>query len=125
MFFPEGTRSPDGRVHAFNEGAFRLAVKTGLPILPLALDGAQNALPKHDWRFGASRHRIRLTVLPPVETTGLKGSDAEALRDRVRQTIINQIAEWRVAAPADVDALTPPDGLHESKDSVKSAAAPE
>ncbi|MDX1516917.1 MAG: lysophospholipid acyltransferase family protein, partial [Woeseiaceae bacterium] len=37
MFMPEGTRSRDGRVHAFNDGAFRLAIKAQVPVLPLAL----------------------------------------------------------------------------------------
>ncbi len=104
MFFPEGTRSQDGRVYAFNDGAFRLAIKSGLPILPLALDGAQDALPKHSWKFGNARSRIRLKVLPPVETGGLKAGDTAALRDRVRGMIIQQIAEWRGVPPGQVDA---------------------
>jgi 1-acyl-sn-glycerol-3-phosphate acyltransferase len=104
MFFPEGTRSPDGRVYAFTDGAFRLAIKSGLPILPLALDGAQDTLPKHSWKFGNAKSRIRLKVLPPVETGGLKASDTAALRDRVRGTIIQQIADWRGVTPGEVDA---------------------
>lgn len=103
MFFPEGTRSRDGRVLRFNEGAFRLAIKEQVPILPLVIDGTQNALPKHDWRVGHADH-IRLRVLPEVPTAGLKGADAEDLRDRVRAMIIEQIAIWRGTAPENVDA---------------------
>lgn len=103
MFFPEGTRSRDGRILRFTDGAFRLAIKAGVPILPLALDGTQDALPKHRWTFGQSSH-IRLKVLPPVSTAGLTAKDTPALRDRVRDQIVEQIALWRDAAQEAVDA---------------------
>jgi 1-acyl-sn-glycerol-3-phosphate acyltransferase len=108
MFFPEGTRSRDGRVLPFNEGAFRLAIKEQVPILPLVIDGTQNALPKHDWRFGRADH-IRLRILPEIPTTNMKGPDAEVLRDRARTAIIEQIAVWRNVRPEDVDASSRPD----------------
>ncbi|NBC18637.1 MAG: 1-acylglycerol-3-phosphate O-acyltransferase [Bacteroidetes bacterium] len=103
MFFPEGTRSRDGRVLRFTDGAFRLAIKAQVPILPLAIDGTQNALPKHDWRLG-DVSRIRLKVFPPIPTEGLTAADADRLRDEVRDQIIAQIATWRGVSPADVDA---------------------
>lgn len=108
MFFPEGTRSRDGRVLPFNDGAFRLAIKEQIPILPLVIDGTQNALRKHDWRFGRADH-IRLRVLPEIPTEGLRGADAEALRDRVRTMIIEQIAAWRDVRPEELDASHRPD----------------
>ena len=103
MFFPEGTRTRDGRVIRFTDGAFRLAIKTQVPILPLALDGTSNALRKHDWRFGRADH-IHLKVLPPVSTEGLTAADTEALRNQVRSMIIGQLAEWRNEAPELVDS---------------------
>lgn len=107
MFFPEGTRSRDGRVLPFTDGAFRIAIKAGVPILPLVVDGSQNALPKHDWRFGTIEH-IRLHVFPPIPTDGLTGKDAEALRDQVRQQIMSQLTAWRGVPVATVDALAEP-----------------
>ena len=109
MFFPEGTRSRDGRLLPFNDGAFRLAIREGVPVLPLALDGTMNALPRDDWRFGAPSH-IRLAVLPPIETTGLTQADAPALRDRTREAIAAHIAAWRGTAPGDVLGPTDDDG---------------
>lgn len=103
IFFPEGTRSPDGKVHDFSEGVFRLAIKEKVPVLPLVVDGTFAALPKDDWRFGPPT-AIQLRVLPPVETAGLKAGDAEALCGRVRNMIIQQLAEWRGIAAGDVDA---------------------
>lgn len=103
MFFPEGTRSRDGRVRMFNDGAFRLAIKAGVPVLPLVVDGTQNTLPKHSWKFGEAPH-IRVKVLPPVETAGLKPADTPRLREQIRQQIIAELAMWRGVAHTKVDA---------------------
>ncbi len=105
MFFPEGTRSRDGRVHPFTDGAFRLAIKAQVPVLPLAIDGTQDALPTHSWKFDAAT--VRLKVLPPVPTTGLTRADTEALREQVRSLIIEQLAIWRSASPDALDATIP------------------
>ncbi len=86
MIFPEGTRSPTAELLPFKDGAFRLAIDAGVPILPLALHGTGNALPKHDWRFGRSTAVVE--VLEPVETTGLTPADVPALKDKVRIRII-------------------------------------
>jgi 1-acyl-sn-glycerol-3-phosphate acyltransferase len=103
MFFAEGTRSKDGRVKRFHDGAFRLAVEAGVPVLPLAIDGTRDALPKHGWKFG--RADIRLAVLDPVPTDGLTEADVPALRERVRQRVVETVAGWRGADPRSVDAL--------------------
>ncbi|MEM1096048.1 MAG: lysophospholipid acyltransferase family protein [Bacteroidota bacterium] len=115
MFFPEGTRSRDGRVLGFTDGAFRIAIKTKLPILPLAIDGTQNALPKNSWKF-TSATQVRLHVFDPIPTDGLTAADAPELRERVRQQIIAQLAQWRGVAATQVDALT-------GKDSANTSAA--
>ena len=69
----------------FKDGAFRLAIETGTPILPLAVAGTRNALPKHDWRFNRARAEVR--ILEPVETAGLTMADLQALKARVRRMI--------------------------------------
>lgn len=120
MFFPEGTRSPDGRVYAFSDGPFRLAIKAQLPILPLAVDGTYDALPKHSWKFGDPA-TIQLKVLPPVETTGLKAGDTEALRKQIRGQIIEQIAAWREVPVTEVEG---PVSEEENKDSAKTTPPP-
>lgn len=104
MFFPEGTRSPDGRVYRFNEGAFRLAIRLGVAVLPLIVEGSRACLPKHSWKFGTATD-VFLKILPPVETTHLGPDDTGALCEHVRQMIIRQLAEWRNVPPSAVDAL--------------------
>jgi 1-acyl-sn-glycerol-3-phosphate acyltransferase len=86
MIFPEGTRSKTAELLPFKDGAFRLAIEAGVPILPLALSGTGTALPKHGWRFGRSAAEVR--VLEPVETTGLTLADVPALKARVRDMIV-------------------------------------
>jgi 1-acyl-sn-glycerol-3-phosphate acyltransferase len=86
IFFPEGTRSVDGTMLPFKDGAFRLAIEAGVPILPLAVAGTRTALPKHDWRFNPARAVVE--VLPPIETAGLTLADLPELKERVRQVIL-------------------------------------
>ena len=57
MLFPEGTRTLDGGLGEFKDGAFRLAIETGHPILPLAVHGTREAIPKGDWRFDVTTPR--------------------------------------------------------------------
>jgi len=91
MIFPEGTRSSTDELLPFKDGAFRLAIDAGVPILPLVVHGTASALPKHDWRFGRSTAVVR--VLEPIETTGLAAADVPALKDRVRRLIVDTRAE--------------------------------
>ena len=86
MIFPEGTRSRTAELLPFKDGAFRLAIEAGVPILPLAVSGTRTALPKNNWRFGRSVAEVR--VLEPVETTGLTLEDVPALKARVRDMIV-------------------------------------
>ncbi|MFH0990357.1 MAG: lysophospholipid acyltransferase family protein [bacterium] len=97
MFFPEGTRTRDGNVGTFTDGAFYLAIKAGVPILPLAIEGSYHCLPKKSWIFGRPAE-VKLKVFDPIETTGLTQKDASTLRDSIRQMIIDQINEWRGSA---------------------------
>ena len=86
LIFPEGTRSKTAELLPFKDGAFRLAIEAGVPILPLAVSGTSTALRKHDWRFGKSVAQVR--VLDPVETSGLGLDDVPALKSRVRDMIV-------------------------------------
>jgi 1-acyl-sn-glycerol-3-phosphate acyltransferase len=86
LFFPEGTRSPDGEVKAFKDGAFRMAIERHVPLIPITLSGTGDVLPKHGWVMrGTARCRVR--VLPPVDP-GTFAGDVPALRDHVRAVIV-------------------------------------
>jgi 1-acyl-sn-glycerol-3-phosphate acyltransferase len=90
ILFPEGTRSPDGALGDFRDGAFRLAIEAGVPVVPLAISGAARSLPKRSRVFHPST--ATLSVLPPVQTAGLTVEDARALGARVRDQIAAALA---------------------------------
>ncbi len=93
MIFPEGTRSLDGKMGPFKDGAFRLAVETGAEVLPLAVAGTHEALPKRSWKFGKSRGRV--VAGTPIQSAG---KSVEALRDEAREAIARLAAEAERAA---------------------------
>jgi 1-acyl-sn-glycerol-3-phosphate acyltransferase len=85
MIFPEGTRSRDGAMLPFKDGAFRLAIKEQVPILPIAVAGTRHAMAKGTFRFRPARAIAE--VLEPVETAGHSLKDVAALRELVRGRI--------------------------------------
>ena len=88
LLFPEGTRSPDGEVKAFKDGAFRLAITERAPLIPIALAGTAEILPKHGWVLRGMAH-CRIRVLPPIDPAPF-GEDVAAFRDHVRTLIIQE-----------------------------------
>jgi len=86
MVFPEGTRSPDGRMRDFKTGAFELAKSTQTPILPIVIHGTANALPKRGFVL-QGRHQIRLRILDELSPESFALESVEQLTARVRETI--------------------------------------
>ncbi len=93
VIFPEGTRSPTEELLPFKDGAFRLAIDAGVPILPLVITGTRNAIAKHDWRVQPA-HAV-VEILAPIPSVGkttqtLKAETRaaiEAARVRVRASL--------------------------------------
>jgi len=98
MIFPEGTRSRSGELGEFKDGAFKIAIQAGAPILPLAVLGSRTALIKHDWRFGYSHAEVR--VLDPIPTEGLTKQDVAELRNRTRAAIATELDVMRAERAA-------------------------
>ncbi|MEZ4317053.1 MAG: 1-acyl-sn-glycerol-3-phosphate acyltransferase [Myxococcota bacterium] len=94
VVFPEGSRSADGSVQRFHSGAFKLAVQTGRPILPVAMDGAQEIMSKRAYFPTALVANVKIRVLPPL----VPGDDAKALSQEARQRIVDALADLRKAA---------------------------
>ena len=91
MFFPEGTFQERPGLMPFRMGAFVTAAKTGIPVLPLTLNGTRSILLGRTWF--PRRGRIRITIGAPIEPEGTGWSDAVALRDRARQAILQHFDE--------------------------------
>lgn len=97
MIFPEGTRTKDGSLGRFADGAFALAVMHQVPILPLVVEGTFDCLPKNSWLFGKAES-MKVKVLAPIPTEGMTSSDVPALRERVHKLIDDQLKAWRSEA---------------------------
>jgi 1-acyl-sn-glycerol-3-phosphate acyltransferase len=85
MIFPEGTRSMTEDLLPFKDGAFKLAIEAGVPILPIAVAGTRDCMAKHSFAFRRARAKAR--VLPAIPTAGMTNHDVAALRDRTRALI--------------------------------------
>jgi 1-acyl-sn-glycerol-3-phosphate acyltransferase len=88
LIFAEGTRSPDGRVARFKGGSFLLAIEAGLPVVPLAVIGTRQVMPKG--RLRTEPADVRLIVHDPIQPPPLHTPtprDAKALADRARAVV--------------------------------------
>ena len=94
-FFPEGTRSATGDLLPFKDGAFRLAIEAAAEVLPVAVAGTRDALPKHSWRFGFARGLV--TMGKPISTAGMTLDDIERLKNETRAQIESMVAELEEA----------------------------
>ena len=83
--FPEGSRSPDGSIQPFKKGGFTLAIKSKVPIVPIAIDGSRDIMPKD--KFTVTSGEIRMLMDRPIETESYSLKDREVLMKRVRETI--------------------------------------
>jgi 1-acyl-sn-glycerol-3-phosphate acyltransferase len=101
IVFPQGTRSRDGTVGPFREGAFRLAIEAGVDVVPLAVSGTSESLPKGSIAF--EKTSASVTVLPPVSTKGRTVEDAPRLAEEVRGSIARAIG-----APTGSSSAPPP-----------------
>jgi len=99
--FPEGTRSPDGRMYRGRTGAMRVALPMGVPVIPAAVSGAHGSGPRWTWGKGTSQ-RITVTYLPPLDTSPWVGREddptawreaTEALMARIREVTGQEYAD--------------------------------
>ncbi len=107
LFFPEGTRSVDGVVKPFKKGAFKLALDAGCDVLPLAISGTLDALPKHTWKFSDDFAAMKLLVGEVISTRGMGEADLESLIDEAREAVI--------ALKDELDGRAPALGAHAAK----------
>ena len=93
MTFPEGTRSRDGEIKAFKQGAFHLAIKSGVPIVPISIIGSGRIMPKRSVRIKPGQ--IKLVIGEPIDVKSIDIEKRHELIEKVRNTIIKNYDDWR------------------------------
>lgn len=94
FIFPEGTRSRSGELGSFKRGAFELAKKLEIPILPVVLDGSSKALPVGSFIL-KGLHRIRIHVLDPIPIEKVKALSVDELIELSREIIQTELQKMR------------------------------
>ena len=92
VFFPEGTRSHTAIVQPFKNGAFKLAIETGVPVVPVAVSGTRDLLPRQHMRF-ALKARVRVQALPPIDPRAYGPEEFDRLRDDTHRAITRALEE--------------------------------
>lgn len=85
FLFPEGTRTRDGSLQPLKKGGFRLALESGLAVVPVAIVGTRRAMPRGSMILRAGRVHMHLD--PPIPTAALSEADLPALIERVREAM--------------------------------------
>lgn len=87
--FPEGRRSRTGELQPFKSGSFLLAVLSGVPVVPITLNGTRAVLVPDTYHVRAGQ--TEMIVHPPISTKGLTKDDVDALAEKVRKQIASRL----------------------------------
>ena len=91
VIFPEGTRSTDGRLQEFKRGGFRLAIKSGCDVVPVAIIDSRHIVPKGSLRI--NRGTIAISIGKPISVKEYSKKEMGQLMARVREAMITQMEE--------------------------------
>ena len=89
VIFPEGTRSPDGRLGQFKKGGFSLAIKSGCDIVPVAISDSYRIAPKGSLRI--KKGSFSLNIGKPISLAGYTKRKIPELMDQVRNAMLSQM----------------------------------
>jgi 1-acyl-sn-glycerol-3-phosphate acyltransferase len=88
LMFPEGTRSEDGNMKPFKDGAFRLAIEQQCPLIPIVIVGTERTLPKHGLLLQVEANCV-VRVLEPIDPAPFQGN-VEVFREQVRALMLRE-----------------------------------
>ena len=100
--YPEGTRSPDGRLRPFKKGTFVMAIQAGVPIVPVSISGAQHLMRKGEWTMRPGEITVRFG--PSVDASGYTMDRRNELRARVEELVAAGLPEDQQPAATASDA---------------------
>ena len=96
LIHPEGTRTRDGHLGAFKDGAAKMALESGLTIIPVAISGGyeiwsyDKTLPQTKDASTGKKRRLTITFCPEVQTIGRQEEEITA---EIREKIISRLSE--------------------------------
>ncbi|KAJ5473513.1 20S cyclosome subunit (BimA/Nuc2/Cdc27) [Penicillium sp. IBT 31633x] len=104
FIFAEGTRSysDEPTLLPFKKGAFHLAVKAGVPIVPIVTENYSHVMSPRAWRFNAGT--IKIKVLPPIQTQDLTSADVDKLTQSTRDSMLKTLEAMSHAQKNETDA---------------------
>jgi 1-acyl-sn-glycerol-3-phosphate acyltransferase len=85
LIYPEGTRSPDGRLQEFKKGTAVMAIKAGVPLVPIACSNAHRIMKKRELKIYPGE--ILVEFLPPIDSTRYSLDQREALNQRLHDEL--------------------------------------
>lgn len=85
IVFPEGTRSKGGPMGEFKQGAFRMACKAGVPVVPVAIEGTYRVMEQNGGLIRPAH--VRVQILPPIETKGLSRAEQKTVGEAAAAAI--------------------------------------
>ena len=91
LVYPEGTRSPDGRMHRFKKGSFVMAIEAGVPIVPVVCSGAHRVMKKNSLVIHPGRVTVRFGK--PIDVSGYTVEQRSVLAQQVHDVIAAQLPE--------------------------------
>jgi 1-acyl-sn-glycerol-3-phosphate acyltransferase len=100
VIFPEGGRTPDGRVQPFLPGAFFLAIKAEIDIVPIALRGMYELLPMNTYHI--KPRPLVMRIGKPISTAGLQMKDMDQLSARVERAVEEMYYEGAEITSAEI-----------------------
>ncbi|MCU1240198.1 MAG: 1-acyl-sn-glycerol-3-phosphate acyltransferase [Candidatus Acidoferrum typicum] len=107
LIYPEGTRSPDGRLQDFKKGAVVMAIKAGVPIVPVACSGAHRVMRKRSLKIYPGE--ILVEFLDPIDPSGYSFDERDALNDRVHDAMATGLPPEQ--RPIGFPGAAPPEGV--------------
>lgn len=91
LVYPEGTRSPDGHLLPFKKGTFVMAIRAGVPVVPVSLASTQRLMRKGDWTIHPGDVVVRYG--PPVDASEYSPDQRDMLRQRVQDLVAAGLPE--------------------------------
>ncbi len=94
--FPEGTRSRDGRIRPFKKGIFYLAIKSGVPIIPVSIIGSRKIMPRRSLKIHPGK--ITMIIDKPIEAKDYSIETRDELITKVRDIIVENFYDGKIAS---------------------------